>query len=209
MASHTRNRTLVLIASLAVAVTAAAPAAWLLRGDGAPAAAALGAAVPHTAVDAAIVATAIDAFAGHGLEFGVEPVVSFHDDAAACSGNLGYWTDEAGVDRIRVCWTDDDARVQEILRTQALVHELAHAWVYRNTDAATRDAFVELVAADSWNGAEAAWVDRGTEVAAELVTWAVLDPAVLFVEFAESSCGTWAAGYELLVGATAPAHVGC
>ena len=94
-----------------------------------------------------------------------------------------------------------EARLQE----QVIVHELAHAWADQNLDDARRDAFVEFTGADSWNLAASEWNDRGTERAADLITWALLDPAVLFVDFGDMSCHAWAAAFELLTEQPAPA----
>ncbi|MEM7287016.1 MAG: hypothetical protein AAF480_11745 [Actinomycetota bacterium] len=169
---------------------------------------ALGALTPLTAPEAEIVGEALALFDGAGLTLGSTPAVSFHDDKADCAGNLGFWVDESGLDRIRVCWTHEDPVVQTTLQTQALVHELAHAWAHRQVDGDDRAAFSAFVGAAGWEAHDAAWVDRGTEVAAELVTWAVLDPAVSFIDFDAEPCTDWAEAFELLTGAVAPTHVG-
>lgn len=200
--SSTRNLAGLLLVCLTL--FAAAHQASHGRGGESQVSATLAPYITPTASEVAIVDETLARFGEHGLTFATAPVVSFHDDKADCAGNLGYWIVEDGTDRVRICWTHDEPGAERILRTQALVHELAHAWVHRNTDASDRAAFVELVGADSWNAGTSDWVDRGTEVAAELVTWAILDPAVLFIEFDDADPQRWALAYELLTGRTAP-----
>lgn len=162
-------------------------------------------AVTLTATEAELVASSAALFEDAGLRLPDEFVASFHDDTAACSDNLGLSTIENGTPRIRVCWSHEDPGVEARLQQQALVHELAHAWADENLDDATRAAFVEISGADTWNRAASDWSERGTERAADLITWALLDPAVLFVDFADMSCHIWAPAFELLTGVEAPA----
>lgn len=153
----------------------------------------------------ALVASSLDRFSQAGLDAPSHVVPSFHKSLDACNGNLGLRTTEDGVSRVRVCWSHENPGVELRLQEQALVHELAHAWAERNLDDARRDAFVEFTGAASWDLAAHGWNDRGTERSADLVTWALLDPAVLFVDFDAASCHTWAPAFELLTGAAAPA----
>ena len=134
-------------------------------------------------------------------------VPSFHNTIEACNDNLGLSTVEDGVARVRVCWSHENPGVELRLQEQALVHELAHAWAKRNLDDARREVFVEFSGSASWSLAADGWSDRGTERAADLITWALLDPAVLFVDFEGTSCHTWAPAFELLTGAAAPASL--
>lgn len=163
--------------------------------------------VTLTAAEADLVATSKALFEDAGLQLPGEIVASFHDDTAACSGNLGLSTIENGTPRVRVCWSHEDPGVEARLQQQALVHELAHAWADENLDDATRAAFVEISGADTWNRAASDWNERGTERAADLITWALLDPAVLFVDFDDTSCFVWAPAFEMLTGVDAPASL--
>jgi len=162
---------------------------------------------PLTVDQEEVVRSALELLDDGGFELEERPVVSFHADLADCLGNLAYWQVENGVDRIWVCWNHDDAGVQRIVRTQALVHELAHAWVHAHTSETARAVFMDVVGSSSWNGADHAWGDRGVEQAADLLTWAVLDPAVLFVDFDKADCAKWAVAYAALTGRSAPATV--
>ena len=162
---------------------------------------------PLTDAEDTIVAEATALFGDAGLELPDRFVASFHHDPADCAGNLGLSTIEAGTPRVRVCWSHEEPGVEARLQTQALVHELAHAWADHNLDDVTRAAFVEFTGSGSWNLRATDWQERGTERAADLITWALLDPAVLFVEFDGLGCHGWAAAYELLTGLDAPSPI--
>ena len=164
----------------------------------------LPAAVELTPQEAAVVEGSHELFENAGLDLPTDLVASFHDSVEPCAGNLGLSTIENGTPRVRVCWSHDDEAVERRLQQQALVHEMAHAWADKNLDDATRDAFVEFTGSDSWNLRSSDWTERGTERAADLITWALLDPAVLFVDFDGMSCHGWAAAFELLTDLPAP-----
>ncbi len=158
-----------------------------------------------TAPEADILEASITLFEIAGLELPDDIVVSFHGDTEPCRGNLGLSTEEDGVSRVRVCWSHENPGVEARLQTQALVHELAHVWVGGALDDEAKAAFVEFSGAETWRHVDTEWNDRGTERAADLITWALLDPAVLFVDFSDMSCQTWAPAYELLTRTPAPA----
>ena len=194
-----------LLATLIAAITTGEFSAPAASDPVSPPPLELGAVSELTAEQEALMTTSLDRFTQAGLTAPNHAVASFHDSLEACNGNLGLRTTEAGVTRVRVCWAHEDPAIEIRLQEQALVHELAHAWAERNLDDARRDAFVEFTGSASWAGAADAWNDRGTERAADLITWALLDPAVLFVEFAAADCHTWAPAFQLLTDAPAPA----
>ncbi|MEM9202095.1 MAG: hypothetical protein AAGC53_10560 [Actinomycetota bacterium] len=160
-----------------------------------------------TPAQAALVTDTLDRFTEAGLGIESPPLVSFHPERSDCGGNLAYWRNEDGVDHVRICWTHEDPGVEVRVQAQALTHEFGHAWVFENTDAATRAAFVEATGSASWADPADEWNDRGTERAAELLVWAVLDPNVLFVDFTGEPCTTWSAAFTLLTDRPAPASI--
>ena len=165
---------------------------------------ALGPATPLSASEAELVAGAQARFGELGLDSLRGVVVSFHEDVAQCNGNLGLSTVEDDSPRLRICWSSDDPGVRRILQEQALVHELAHVWLDENVDETTREEFVEITGSGSWRLQGTAWGERGIERAAELLTWAVLDPPVLFVDTETVACELWAEGYTVLTRQPAP-----
>ncbi|MEO0493361.1 MAG: hypothetical protein AAF081_08090 [Actinomycetota bacterium] len=155
----------------------------------------------------ALVDDVLARFADHDMAIASPPLVSFHDELDACGGNLAYWRNEEDVDHVRICWTHEDPGVEAIVQTQALTHEFGHAWVYENTDAQTRAAFVDRTGSTSWADPADDWNDRATERAADLIVWAILDPGALFVDFSVEPCTTWIDAFELLTGRSAPASI--
>lgn len=174
--------------------------------DAAPVEAAnvLGEVAPLTADQINLVAATNERFAAANLSVPSNIVPSFHDSIAACNGNLGLSTIENGTPRVRICWSHENPGVELRLQEQVLVHELAHAWADANLDESRKAAFVEFTGAGSWNLAATDWDNRGTERAADLITWALLDPAVLFVDFGDMTCHAWSAAFELLTDQPAP-----
>lgn len=143
-------------------------------------------------------------FSDIGLQRPPHVVVSFHDDVEQCAGNLGLSTVENQLPRIRICWSHEDPGVQRVVREQALVHEVAHVWLDANVSDISRNEFVALTGSDSWNLGSTTWTERGVERAAELLTWAALDPTVLFVDTDAVACNRWVLGYTALTGKQAP-----
>ncbi len=143
-------------------------------------------------------------FEAAGLTIDPAVTVGLYRTPEACKGNMGLYLPNAEP-QVRVCWTHEDAGVEHRLRAQALTHELAHAYIDANVSEPLQQAYLEFNGLESWRAGAVAWEDRGTEHAAELVTWAVLDPAVQFIDFADQSCAHWAAAFTLLTELAAPA----
>ena len=90
--------------------------------------------------------------------------IYLHRSQDQCNGGIGYYL--AG--RIDLC---TKASSEPYQRKFAL-HEMAHGWIEANVDAATLDRFMDLRGIDAWNDRIAdGWKDRGTEQAAEIVSW--------------------------------------
>lgn len=160
---------------------------------------------PLTSMQTATVAQARELFADAGLGLPADLVVRFPLDPAGCGGDLGRYEVVDGRPTASVCWTHADPEVERRLQLQALVHEFAHAWEDAVVDGPTREAFEQASGATSWAHGDSAWTDRGQEIAAELITWALLDPAVLFIDFGEiGTCARWAHAFSLLTGQPAP-----
>jgi hypothetical protein len=87
---------------------------------------------------------------------------------------------------------------------EVVVHELGHVWVHGHTDAATRQALMDLVGVERWNDPDDRWHERGTEWAAETLTWGMLGGEQELVCMARPSCDLLVRAYTLLTGA-APA----
>lgn len=97
-----------------------------------------------------------------------------------------------------VCTVPDGTTFDRRARLTVL-HELAHAWERVGLDTATRTAFLELRDLDHWT-ANPQWSRRGTEQAAEIMAWGLLDEPVDLVKLPNRSCAELLDAYRLLTG---------
>jgi len=160
--------------------------------------------VVGTPEDLEDLAWAQERFSSAGLEVPAIDI-EFHDDADPCEGNMGTMrTEDDASLLLRVCADHDKPDVRRSWRRRTLVHELAHVWEARNLDDTTRRTFLELRGLTEWNDRSMPWAQRGTEHAAEIITWAIGDPRWRFDARPQSTCAEMSAGYELLTETTAP-----
>lgn len=87
---------------------------------------------------------------------------------------------------------------------EVVVHELGHVWVHGHTDTATRRALMDLVGVQRWNHPDDRWHERGTEWAAETLTWGLLGGEQDVVCMARPACTLLVRAYTLLTGAEPP-----
>lgn len=144
---------------------------------------------------------AVDRFAAAGLE--LPPVAfEFHrGDRTPCAGNTAVAAHGGAVDTVIVC---ADAGAADVVVRRALLHELAHVWAHRALTEETRAAFVSARGTSSWSEAETPWSERGSEQAAEIITWALMDRELSMVTLADHDPEGLAAGYRLLTGRVPP-----
>lgn len=99
-----------------------------------------------------------------GLDGMPDLEVYLHRSHEDCNGGIGLY--HAG--RIDLC---TEASSEPYQRKFAL-HEMAHGWIEVNVDGAVMGRFMEIRGIDAWNDRVADdWKDRGTEQAAEIITW--------------------------------------
>jgi hypothetical protein len=90
-----------------------------------------------------------------------------HRDKSVCSDAPGLFNKNGDAHRVDIC---TDGR-------SVVIHELAHAWEHHNVKDATREQFMALVGATSWNDGVDHWAARGVEQAAMAIQSGVLtDP---------------------------------
>lgn len=132
--------------------------------------------------------------------------VSFHADRSSCRDNPGAGTLVEGAYLVDVCVADDDP---EVLLSWTLLHELAHAWGHGLTEE-RREGFLSLRGLTEWNDRERPWAERGTEHAAEIVMWGLMDRPVVPTRLPGDDCRSLEAGYLALTGRGLPQdHPGC
>jgi hypothetical protein len=113
-------------------------------------------------------------FASQGLEL-PEIRFEFHPGPTDCDGNTGFYVTETRT--VAMCSLDK----------KTMLHELAHAWAEVNLTVEEKEAFTRSYGLEAWNVATDPWTERGTERAAEIIAWALLDRSatIRFMEHAD------------------------
>lgn len=148
-----------------------------------------------------LVAWARGRFDRAGLAFPTVDVV-FHPRREDCGGLAGYAA-SAG-DRPTEIHLCTEREPGNLVSRRVLLHELAHAWAAATLDSQTREAFVALRRLPSWDAPDTPWERRGTEQAAEILTWALLEEEIPVVAIPDAAPGRLATGYQMLTGHPAP-----
>lgn len=150
-----------------------------------------------TQAQRALVEWALGRYRRAGLE--LPPVdVHFHADPAGCGGNSGFYASG----RLDMCVTEITPYARNVI-----VHELAHAWSDRNLSAEERDRFLHFRHLTAWDSWDDPWAYRGTEQAAEIITWGVGDRAIPPLLEDDDDPEQLLAAYEVLTGGAPPARL--
>ena len=122
---------------------------------------------------------------------------NFHgDDMSGCSGHEGLHRPNGAASVIELCTSAVSFPTQA-----TILHEFAHAWVEHNADETTLGAFQELRGYEHWlDYSEAAWHENGTEQAAEIMVWGLVDRPMSMIRIPQNSCDDLLAGYVTLTG---------
>jgi hypothetical protein len=87
-------------------------------------------------------------------------------DLAQCGGAPGRTYLDETTTLVKVCWND----------RFILLHELAHVWASHHLPFAKHEPFMAMRAdVISWASSEVAWAQRGSEHAANVIAWGVLE----------------------------------
>jgi hypothetical protein len=106
---------------------------------------------------------AVERFTAGGMDL-PSLEVRFHRTLTGCGGRMGSYRDGEAA----ICGT----HVNSISR-RTLLHEMAHAWVDANVSADLEARFLRLRQLETWNDHSVDWEERGTEHAAEIISWAL------------------------------------
>ena len=112
-----------------------------------------------------------------------------HDD---CGGGLGLYY--AG--RIDLCTKSSSEPYQR----KFALHEMAHAWTQANVPDDVLRAFMQRQRVTAWNDRSLPWKERGTEQAAEVITWGLGQGEIAPLLPETLDPATLAALYEMLTG---------
>jgi len=115
----------------------------------------------------AILEWAVDRYdlAGLGLP---DIEITFHEwepSKAECAGQGGLHSVSQDGHFVEVCGVGVPSRRRLVL------HELAHAWAHDNLTQGQRDSLLVERGLEVWSDVETDWSRRGTEHAAEIITW--------------------------------------
>ena len=124
-----------------------------------------------------------------------------------CRDHLGSITNIGKSSHVHLCFdggeceTDDERDECSAFARHALLHELGHAWTntYLNDD--DRTEVLELRGLEHWSGPKVPYLERGTEHAAEILAWGLLEESTATVRLPDRTCDTLAAAFRFLTGA--------
>ncbi len=143
-------------------------------------------------------------FRAHGLGTPRVCRVTFYDNQVdKCEGVAGLILGDAVTlcfDSTAACLdpgcTTWDSWVKEIN-----LHELAHAWMDQHLTPEVIDQCQTATSMPTWFDPEHAWGDRGIELAAETIAWAMMDgPVRVNPKLGPHTCDDLAQYYEILTG---------
>jgi hypothetical protein len=152
------------------------------------------------AVEAAA-AWAMDLFGAAGFQLPPLRYVFHGDDPEPCAERPGLHHPVEGINVIEIC-TSEMSTVTEWM----ILHETAHAWLDHTLTDERKAAFQRLRGWTYWrNYAAADWHDNGTEQAAEIMVWGLIDRPIALLRLDSNACDELEAGYRVLTG-QAPLH---
>jgi hypothetical protein len=182
-ATHTRRRIALLLVFAAASTVGGhrpAPARQPLTIHGADAA-------QERAID-----WALHRYREAGLDGLPDLEVYLHRTHEECNGGIGLY--HSG--RIDLCTKESSEPYQR----KFALHEMAHGWIETNVDGAVMDRFMDIRGVAAWNDRSYDWKQRGTEQAAEIVTWGVGEGEIAPLLPETVDVRTLAGLYELLTG---------
>jgi hypothetical protein len=115
----------------------------------------------------ALVAWALQQYENAGLDL---PVLQFHLalDPSTCGGNRGFFALGTTPWLITLC---TEERI-------VFLHEVGHAWSAYTLTPSERAEYVEQQEMESWNDPETPWRARGSEDAANILAWGLIDDQI-------------------------------
>ena len=139
---------------------------------------------------------ALDLFDRADLELPQLRFVHHGGATEPCRGRAGLHHQVDGVGVIELC------AIEASFPTQVMIlHEIAHAWVGHQLTSERKAEFQALRGWEHWRDYEAAaWHENGTEQAAEIMVWGLIDRPLRMVRIYQTSCSELEAGYLTLTG---------
>ena len=161
-----------------------------------------------------LITWSFDQFRAHGLGTPRVRRVTFHGNQVnKCEGVVGLVLDDA----VTLCFEPDAACLDRACTAwdpwakRTALHELAHAWMADHLTAEVIDQFLGVTGMPTWSSPTRAWGERGFELAAETIAWAMMDQSVqVNPKLGPRGCTELARYYEILTGSPPePTPSGC
>lgn len=139
---------------------------------------------------------ALDLFIQADLELPPLRYVNHGADRSPCQGRIGLHHKVDGLNVIELCVTHVTGPVEVMM-----LHETAHAWADHALTQTRRDRFKELRGWTHWRSHDdVAWHENGTEQAAEIIVWGLIDRPLAMVRIEQNTCAELDVGYRVLTG---------
>jgi hypothetical protein len=154
----------------------------------------------RTKSDAALTEWALGRFQQAGLE--LPPlIIAFHDHKQPCQGHVGLYSSGSPA-RIDLCGFNWDRFL--ITPKKTILHELGHAWAGATLTEDMREEFVQFRGLDTWGNDRFPWAEQGSEQAAQIIAWALLDGELVMASIKNSDPQSLVQAYELLTSLRPP-----
>ena len=145
-------------------------------------------------------------YRAHGLGTPMVRRVTFHDkQIGKCEGLAGLILGDV----VTVCFgsaaacLDQGCTVWQTWAKKAVLHELAHAWMDEHLTAEVIARFLAVTGKPTWASSTHEWGDRGVELAAETLAWAMTDqPSRVNPKLGPHTCDELTQYYQILTGRT-------
>lgn len=124
--------------------------------------------------------------------------IRFHSSRDGCGGSrLGSYSNGTA----NLC-----AQYVNWISRRTLLHEMAHSWVEATASSDLKARFLRLRQLETWNDHDLDWEERGTEHAAEIMSWALDDQGTgtHLPSVPGNDLDELAEAYELLTGRPLP-----
>ncbi|MEA3510727.1 MAG: nuclear transport factor 2 family protein [Actinomycetota bacterium] len=162
-----------------------------------------------------LVEWAIDRFTANDLVFPDVTQIVFPPTAACEGGVSGTAVHQERGSSIDVCASAESvspgAETSSFAPTRAargtILHELAHIWNFDHVTEYRKELFVAARGLDVWIGNGIDWDRRGSEHAAEILMWGLMDDVVPMLRLEQRSCADLTDGYQILTGRIPRARV--
>jgi hypothetical protein len=157
-------------------------------------------------VQARLVEWAVDRFETAGIAAPTPRSIGFPPDLrCAVLAGVATHTGE-GVD-LQLCEEADEVCEGEgcepsSVSRSTLLHELGHVWTQQNLDDAARERFLEFRGLEQWTGPGLERDASGSEHAAEIISWGLMDEPTWGARLPDSECAVLAEAFRLLTGVT-------